>query len=662
MTTQIQRSFDFSGGIQTRTTWQLAKPNEVDDAINGRFDQTLGSIVRRNGYTIKPGTLGSGKRGNGFHESKWASGNKVIAAVNDSGDTITKLKIYDNIGGSWSDLTLPNTIDPNTRVQMIDSLGETYVAGKSTTTGNRMSLFNIVSTPTVSATRSLINAPKARFIAEFGGALYAINCNVGGTVYADRAYRSSNALGVVTFVQGNQISLNTTTFVLKVDSVRYLKVGMVFDFYLAGNSTELYDSVTITAVDKNANTITFTPPLISFTNANVNTSTDVVTVGANMPTGTPFTISTSGTISTGLSTGVTYYAINQSGTTIKVASSLVNANAGVAIDITAAGSGTFVVNSGLSDNDEIWLHGRHSELSYLWNTDYPTPQTADFLAIPPGVDSDTEITAYGKSNNRLFFYTKNSTYKWDNANLITVYEDDGCISHETVQNIGDWLIWLTAEGRIRARNDATGQDELISRGIEPTLLDNVAMTNLTDADAGRINNLYKICLGTVNGTVLRLVYDFDSNNWAHDQLPDSPTIHIRSDMDGVRSIFFLDTVGNMYTDDTGNLDNTKTIPFIVTFGRDNFGSEQLKNYHGVFMYGGNITGASVKCMLDNGDVKDCGMLKEEVTKIAFSGIRGQFQGRDINVIVSHNSQGAPPHIDGYATYWNQEEDKFGKPS
>jgi hypothetical protein len=81
----------------------------------------------------------------------------------------------------------------------------------------------------------------------------------------------------------------------------------------------------------------------TFTTSDVNTSTDVITVGRNIPTGTPIIFTSTGTLPTGLTSGTTYYAINNSSTTIKVASSLANAQAGTAIDITGTGSGTHTI-------------------------------------------------------------------------------------------------------------------------------------------------------------------------------------------------------------------------------------------------------------------------------------------------------------------------------
>jgi len=66
----------------------------------------------------------------------------------------------------------------------------------------------------------------------------------------------------------------------------------------------------------------------------------VVTSVVTVATGTPFTFSTSGTLPTGLTPGVTYYAIASTGTSFNVSLTA----GGAAINTTGAGSGTHYIN------------------------------------------------------------------------------------------------------------------------------------------------------------------------------------------------------------------------------------------------------------------------------------------------------------------------------
>ncbi len=59
----------------------------------------------------------------------------------------------------------------------------------------------------------------------------------------------------------------------------------------------------------------------------------------------PVKVSTTGTLPGGLSSGATYYTIWVTNTTIKLATSIENANAGIGIDLSSVGSGTHRINT-----------------------------------------------------------------------------------------------------------------------------------------------------------------------------------------------------------------------------------------------------------------------------------------------------------------------------
>lgn len=83
----------------------------------------------------------------------------------------------------------------------------------------------------------------------------------------------------------------------------------------------------------------------NFATTDVNTGTDVITVPSNesLYTGTPAVFSTTGTPPAPLVASTTYYWIKLSATTGKLATSLANAIAGTAIDLTTQGAGTHTV-------------------------------------------------------------------------------------------------------------------------------------------------------------------------------------------------------------------------------------------------------------------------------------------------------------------------------
>ena len=83
----------------------------------------------------------------------------------------------------------------------------------------------------------------------------------------------------------------------------------------------------------------------TFATTDVNTTTEQIVVGTSISKATAIKFSSTGTLPGGLVSGTRYYAINVNATTIKVATSVDNANAGTAIDLTSQGSGTHTVDS-----------------------------------------------------------------------------------------------------------------------------------------------------------------------------------------------------------------------------------------------------------------------------------------------------------------------------
>lgn len=88
-----------------------------------------------------------------------------------------------------------------------------------------------------------------------------------------------------------------------------------------------------------------TPGNQAFTAADVDVDEDTITIEDHgFLLGLKVQLTTSGALPTGLSTSTDYFVIVVDADTIKLASSLVNANAGTEIDITNAGSGSSSAN------------------------------------------------------------------------------------------------------------------------------------------------------------------------------------------------------------------------------------------------------------------------------------------------------------------------------
>lgn len=638
---------DISGGIQAATSHLLKKRNEVVASKNAAFNIKIGSATRRPGYEKVGRTIEHGNDSLGAHIFRYGVNNKILVGINNTANTNATLRYLDT-ADYWT--TILSNAPANTRFQMLDDLDECYVAGMSDNS-QYLPLTNIDRTLAVSTSHNVYQAPACRFIAEYNNELYAINCFVNGTAYPDRFYKSSPPLGAITFVQTDQKGL---LLQLRVDSTRYLKAGMQLDIYGAGTEAKKQSAITIVAVDKKNERITF---------------------------------------------GAT------------------------AIDV--------------ADNDELWLTGTKGTLSRYWNTDYKTPETADWERVPPGKESRPTFTGWGKNNNRLFLFTKNTFLKWDGANLITVSDTIGCVSHETIQNIGSWTIWLHTTG-VWGYNDNTGQLKLLSRAVDPYIRA-INQPNLEKSSAVTVGRVYKVAVGellplesvttststsststsstssstsststsststsstsvsttTVAPTststsstststsstsqsstsssvststsstttttaqsskkVVRLCYDFDMNAWWTEEHKREIRFQLNHNMFGYTKPYFTDETGRLFRDETGNLDNNEAIPMEITLGRSNFGSDQAKRYISVLADSEGARGTKIQYSIDGGRFATLGEMTTPIRKFAFPQGGQLIEGRDINYKIVHNDTGDPPVFNGLTTYTNHVE-------
>lgn len=641
---------DLSGGIQRAVSHLLRKRNEVYNSKNAAYNIKIGSAVRRPGYEKVGRTIQHGNDSLGATVFRYGQNNKIICGINNA--TNATLQFLDT-ADYWNPFL--TTAAANTRFQMVSDLDQLYVAGVVPGTTNYLPLTNVDYTMVPSTTRNVYTAPASAFVAEYNGVLYAINCQVRGKTYTDRAYLSSPPLGAITFVQTDQAGLLQQ---LRVDSTRYLKVGMQIDLYTAGTEAQQNTAITIISVDKKNKRISFAPTQIT-----------------------------------------------------------------------------------IKDNDELWLTGTKGTLSRFWNTDDPTPETADWFKVPPGKEASPAFTGWGKNNNRLFLFTKNTFLKWDGANLITVSDSIGCVSHETIQNIGSWTIWLHNTG-VWGYNDNTGQLKLLSRAMQP-FIQAVNQINLRFTSAGVVGRVYKLSLGellplesittststsststsstssstsststsststsstststttfttstsstssstsstsisttssstsststslststssttttTLASTkqVIRLVYDFDMNAWWTETHKREIRFQFNHTMSGYTKPYFTDDTGRLFRDETGNLDNNEVIPFEVGLGRNNFGTDAVKTYTAVLTDTEGAREASLQYALDGGSFQTLGQLTKPVNKFAFPTDGDTIEGRDIDYKLVHSDSGDPPAINGVSTTYQIQE-------
>lgn len=641
---------DLSGGLQVLTSHLLRKRNEVVKTKNAVYNVKIGAAKRRDGYEKVATTIQQDSDSLGFDIYRYRNGSRIITGVNDPSGQNSLLTVLDT-GDYWTSILTATTA--NMRFQMLNDSDELYVAG-STMNDVYLPLTNFQSNLVASTSHNVYTAPASKFIAEYDGSLYAINCYINGKYYPDRFYFSSPPLGAITFVQTDQIGLLKQ---LRANSCRYVKVGMQLDIYGAGTENKKVSGLTVISVDKKNNRFSFAD------------------------------------------------------TTINVA-----------------------------DNDEIWLTGTKGTLSRFWNTDYKNPEAADWEKVPASKESRPAFTGWGKNNNRLFLYTKNSFLKWDGANLITVSDTIGCVSHESIQNIGSWTIWLHTTG-VWGYSDVTGQLKLLSRAIDP-YIKAIKQINLATASAGVVGKVYKLAVGellpldsittststsststsstssstsststsststsstssstsksststsstsastsstslsstsssistsstssststsstststttvTPSGKhVIRLCYDFDMSTWWTEEHRREIRFQRNMTMHGYTKPYFTDDTGRLFRDETGSKDNNDTIPMEIELGRDSFGTDQTKKYIALLVDSENARGSVLQYSIDGKPFITIGQITDNVQKLTFPQNNQFLEGRDIDYKIVHNGDGDPPVINGLTTYY-----------
>lgn len=642
---------DMSGGVQVGVSSLLRKRNEVAAAKNANFNQTIGSAIRRNGYEKVARTIQDGNDSLYGGVYKYGANFKVITGINNAANTQAELRAMDT-ADYWTTIL---TTNPNTRFNCTNFFDEFYVAGCNDS-NQYQTLTNIDSSLTASTSRNVYLAPACKFITDFQGGLYAMNCQYNGVTYKNRVIPSSPAIGPITFIQTDQAGL---LLQLRVDATTYLKVGMQVDIYGKGTEAKKVSGLTVISVDKKNKRFSF-------------------------------------------------------------AASTIN----------------------VSDNDEIWLTGRKGKLSTFWNLDDPTPQDATYFDLAPGKEADPEITGYTKNNNRLFWFTKNSCYRFDGANVILISDTVGCVSHETIQNIGSWTIWLHTSG-VWGYNDNTGQLKLLSRSMQP-YIKAINQTNLSKASAIAVGRVYKVAVGellplanvttststsststsstssstsststsststsststssttfttstsstsastsstsasttsastsstsastssstssttttTLSSTkkVIRLCYDFDMNAWWTEEHKRNIRFQFNHTMSGYTKPYFTDDTGRLYRDETGNLDDADTIPFELELGADNFGIDQTKGFMSVLVNSENAQGAQLQYAIDGGSFETFAeKITQSVQPMIFPQGGQRLEGRQIDYKFVHNDSGVAPAINGITTYYNLSE-------
>lgn len=639
---RLNRYFDLSGGIQRLSSRLLMKDNELVRAENARFSKEVGGVGRRDGYEKVGDTLEQGQPvlwGNGFFHK---DGNMLLASVNNSTPSATNVKRL--IGNTWTNLI--TTFPVNCEICSKNYMDMSFVVGCGSTGFATTTV--IKKDGTVSTTENVLNAPKAKYIIEYKDSLYAINVEVNGVKYPNRAYKSSTPMDYITQVNGD--TKVNGCLQLEMDTVRYLKPGMKIDIYGEGSNVKKVDSLEIISVDKGNNVITFSA-----------TNIDVL------------------------------------------------------------------------DRDEVYLEDKRGTLVTLWNTDYPTTESSDFLEIKIGNNETPDITGASIFNNRLYMTTQHSTWKWDGANLVCTTKKHGNLSHYALAEVGGFLLTYERSG-VWAHSPESAEPQLLSGSVQEYInainpstkpvgigfentyklwvgeLGNIednttststsststsstssstsststsststsststSSTTITTSTSSTSNStsstssstsstsLSTSSTSTSTTTVLSsveatiLVYDFTLNAWSIDKLDRNMKSMFLHKMHGLEKIYFGDETGRVFRGDTGNTDNGKSIPFLVETKRVHQDRpEERKKYRRLYVYTKNGQNAIASISLDGKDFTTVGQLNKNFTVIEL----GDREGNDISLRVTQNDKGEACWLLGWSVIWLEGENSRG---
>jgi len=248
---------DYSGGEQRKTTDMLQKTNEFLEVVNGHFDEKIGALTSRPGCEMVGWPTSGSKEILGLMPYTGYEGRKLIRANNNSAGTYSQLEWL--IGSDWTAITGATTLPADAKSYFINFLDRLVNQGYAASTNSFVNTA-ILNGTTYSTTENNIKyAPDAKYVVLFNNQIYALNASIDGVRHKSRVYVSSTPREIVTYVSGDHDGVLNT---INVDSVKYLKKGMIIDIYTGGTSSKVIDSMTIASIDYAENTINFAPKTI----------------------------------------------------------------------------------------------------------------------------------------------------------------------------------------------------------------------------------------------------------------------------------------------------------------------------------------------------------------------------------------------------------------
>lgn len=632
---QRSRRQDFSGALQNATSPRLRRANEVEESINFEYATEIGAAKRRPGYELVS-VVQHGQAGTMLDVYNSDKNSRLVVGINDASNNGT-FRYLDSTS-NWNSLI--TDAPENTRFRVLNDLGELYVVGRSD--AEFMTTRNIDQDDDVSTTRSLIGAPKAAYIAEFNGQIYLANVELNGVRYPDRVYRSSAPLGAITFIRTDQFGPLTS---LKVDSVRYLKVGMTVEIYKAGTDI-LRHTRTIVDVDKAANRIGF----LQGEQIDVSDNDEVWLSGrknkltrfwnTDYPTqqNSEFFDLEPGRENTRSITGI-----------FDAGGRLLIFTKGSVIETDGSNLLTLSDRIGCISDKTIrqvreWVVWLHTTGIWGYNT-----TTGELLLL------SRSITKYIQSMKQAESYKMSAT-SLNNQYKVFIGEINELDSVTTSTSTSSTSTSSTSTSTSSTSTSSTTTVSSTSTSTSSTSTSTSSTSTSTSSTSTSSTSTSTTTTASARQTY-RLVYDFDLNAaWVELHRRDMRD-HTTYTMHGYTKTYFVDETGRVFRDETGNKDGDDTIPCRLKLGADDMGYEMNKTFIATYFDTDPASGITVSYSVDGKDYQGIGTLRQKKQDLTIMTPDNDTDGLDINYILSHNADDSGPAVREVTTYFRRIEDK-----
>lgn len=497
---------------------------------------------------------------------------------------------------------------------------------------------------TTSTTENVRFAPKAKFIVEYKGSLYALNVEVDGTKYPNRAYKSSTPTDAVTYVNGD---FKGSIWQIEVDSVRYLKAGMTVDIYGENSSTKKVDSLSIVSVDKKNNKITFAETTIDVLDRDeiyLEDKKDELVILWNTdypnPEASDFLEISLGNNELPDITGAKVFNNRLWITTEHSVwkwdgANLVciNKNHGNLSHWSMLEIGGYIV---LYDRTGFWAYSENGLPQLLSKPIQPYVDAIKSTVKPVGVVDGNLMKVWVGELGNIDDYTTSTSTSSTSTSTTSTSTSSTSTSSTSTSSTSTSISHTTSTSSTSSSTYSTSSTS--------------SSTSSTSTSLSTSSTSTSTAAPTTEATVL--VYDFAINAWSVDVLDRNIRSMFLHKMHGHEKIYFGDDTGRVFRDNTTNTDHGKSIPFLIQTKRQHQNApEMIKTYRKLYIHSENGQNATVYISIDGGAWKSYGQLDKEFTVINL----GDIKGKDIALQVAQNDKGVGCWLLGWEVMYLSEE-------